>query len=54
MLQTVTIEWYDVGVLQFGNRANDIQELFLFSIRQTGHVYDFHSRNLQQKEKYVT
>jgi hypothetical protein len=45
---------YDVGVLQFGSRANDIQELFLFSVGQTRHVYDLHGQNLQQKEKNVT
>jgi hypothetical protein len=51
MLKTVTIECYDIGVLQFGSRANDIQELFLFSVRQTHHVYDLHREILQQNKK---
>lgn len=54
VLKTVTIECYDIGVLQFGSRANDIHELFLFSVRQTRHVYDLHRQILQQNEKNVT
>lgn len=50
-LQTVAIKCYNVGVLQSGSRANDIQELFLFSERQARQVYTLHGQNLQQQKE---